>query len=229
MTMPLVISCPHAGTEIPPSLQPLYAVSQEDVVADGDVGAAEIYDFADEVASYVTTPIARVVVDMNRAEDDRRADGIVKTHTCWNVPVYKSPLPEETARLLIETYYRPYHDALSAAPPGNRLGVDCHTMAAEGPPIGPDPGKTRPWVCLSNGHDTTCSAETMASLAECFAESFGREIAINDPFVGGFIVRRHAAEMEWVQLELSRAPFMPNAEKRRRVLDALRKWCSLPR
>jgi len=33
---------------------------------------------------------------------------------------------------------------------GVMLGIDCHTMAAKGPPIGPDPGKERPLVCLSN-------------------------------------------------------------------------------
>ena len=46
-------------------------------------------------------------------------------------------------------------------------------------------------------------------------------MTINDPFRGGFITRSHAAEMPWVQLEMSRAPFASNAEKRQRMLRAL--------
>ena len=46
-------------------------------------------------------------------------------------------------------------------------------------------------------------------------------VTVNDPFRGGYITRSHAAEMPWVQLELSRGPFAANSEKRRRVLRAL--------
>lgn len=37
-----------------------------------------------------------------------------------------------------------------------------------------------------------------------------------------FVTRSHAAEMPWVQLDLSRAPFATNSDKRRRVLGALK-------
>ena len=34
---------------------------------------------------------------------------------------------------------------------------------------------------------------------------------------GGYITRTHAAEMPWIQIELSRSPFLSDGEKRRRV------------
>ncbi|MBL7144710.1 MAG: hypothetical protein ISS76_10795 [Phycisphaerae bacterium] len=40
------------------------------------------------MAAYITTDIARAIVDMNRAEHDRGQDGIVKTHTCYNAREY---------------------------------------------------------------------------------------------------------------------------------------------
>jgi hypothetical protein len=40
-------------------------------------------------------------------------------------------------------------------------------------------------------------------------------------FKGGFITRSHAAEIPWVQVELSRGPFMTSSERRRAVLFAL--------
>ena len=93
MKLPILMSVPHAGLQVPPEAAPCCCLTESEIIADGDDGAAEIYDLADHVAEYVTTGIARAIVDQNRAVDDRRADGVVKTHTCWNVPVYREPLP----------------------------------------------------------------------------------------------------------------------------------------
>jgi formiminoglutamase len=200
-------------------------LTQEQVVRDGDVGAAEVYSLSEEVEGFTAADIARAFVDPNRAEDDRGQDGVVKTHTCWNEPIYRSPLGEELVGQLLATYYHPYHARLTASSkPPIVLGIDCHTMAAHGPPVGPDPDQERPWVCLSSG-DGTCQRKWMDALTRSFDRAFDRAPAINEPFSGGYITRTHAAEMPWVQLELSRAPFMSLREKRECVLRALRDWC----
>jgi formiminoglutamase len=210
---------------IPEEAEPYCILTAEQIAEDGDVGAAEIYAFESEVEAFISTDIARAIVDLNRAEDDRRPDGVVKTHTCWNVPVYRELPPEDVVKRLLDLYYRPYHARLrELAETGVRLGVDLHTMAASGPPVGPDPGVERPWVCLSNAGGTTCPQEWIESLKSCFEEVFGPNVLINDPFKGGFITRSHATELPWLQLELSRGPFMSNAEKRRAVLHALTQW-----
>ena len=177
-------------------------------------------------SAYLSTDIARAIVDLNRAEDDRSPDGVVKTHTCWNVPVYREFLPDSLVEELLDRYYRPYHVRLrELSQSGVKLGVDLHTMASHGPPVGPDPGVERPWVCLSNGEGTTCPQEWFESLKACFEESFGTNVRLNDPFKGGFITCSHSAELPWLQVELSRAAFMTNIEKRQGVLAALRQWC----
>ena len=103
----------------------------------------------------------------------RRKDGVVKTHTCWDVPVYRSAPTEQLVQTLLATYHRPYHERLARlAEPALLLAVDCHTMAAFGPPVGPDPGVERPWVCLSNA-DGTCPSEWMQELKTCFELAFG--------------------------------------------------------
>jgi len=224
--LPLLVSVPHAGLLVPPEIEPLCLLTPEQIVTDGDEQAAEIYDFEEHVEARLTTDVARAIVDLNRAEDDRRKDGVVKTHTCWDVPVYRAPLSEDRVESLLARYHRPYHARLAElAGSGARLGVDCHTMAASGPPVGPDPGVERPWVCLSHA-DGTCPQAWLDSMARCLEAAFGRPPSINRPFRGGFIIRSHAAEMPWMQLELSRAPFMSPAEKRERVLRALRAWCA---
>ena len=226
MKLPVLISVPHAGLEIPTEVKDLCILGKQDIIKDGDEGAAEIYlPLKKEVSAIVTTDVARAIIDMNRSEDDRRKDGIIKTHTCWNVPVYGRFPSEENIKRLILKYHRPYHSDLSRLVRGARLGVDCHTMAAEGPPVGPDPGVRRPRICLSNG-DGTCPWEWMKSLAECFKKVFKTEIAINQPFKGGYIIRSHARELPWVQVELSREDFLSNKGKSEAVLQALADWCN---
>ena len=114
----------------------------------------------------MTTVAARAIVDMNRAENDRGKDGVVKTHTCWDVQVYREFPCEEIVSELIETFYKPYHASLTQHAKHVQCGIDCHTMAAQGPPIGPDAGRERPVICISNA-DGTCPKEWITSLADC--------------------------------------------------------------
>ncbi|WP_419554911.1 N-formylglutamate amidohydrolase [Candidatus Poriferisodalis sp.] len=115
---------------------------------------------------------------------------VVKTHTCWKVPVYRRPLSESEVERLLGAYHSPYHDQLSELGRSGRwpLGVDCHTMAASGPPVGPDHGKERPWICLSNG-DGTCPRTWIEGMRACFAELVDGPVNVNDPFRGGYITR----------------------------------------
>jgi N-formylglutamate deformylase len=222
MTLPLLISVPHAGLQVPPLAAPYCVLTPQQIAEDGDEGAAEIYDIENEVEAFVTTAVARAIVDLNRAEDDRRKDGVVKTHTCWDIPVYDAFPPADVVESLLETYHRPYHARLSelASTSGAQLGVDCHTMLAVGPPVSPDQGAERPWVCLSNA-DGTCPQEWVEGLRRSFEQLLGNHVRINYPFRGGYITRVHSKEMPWVQLELSRALFLSNREKRDLVLEAL--------
>ncbi|GAB4372656.1 MAG: N-formylglutamate deformylase [Acidobacteriota bacterium] len=227
MSLPLLLSVPHAGLGVPPRLAGRCLLTPEQIARDGDEGAREIYDLGREVREFVSTDIARCVIDMNRAEDDFRADGVVKTHTCWGERVWDEPLTAEEIRWLITSWHRPYHRRLTELGRGNVvLAVDCHTMAAVGPPIGPDPGKRRPAVCLGCG-DGTAPEGWMRDLVRVFTEVFGPDVRVNDPFAGGYITRSHAREMPWVQLELARVREPAYDTQRAMVLEALRRWCEL--
>jgi formiminoglutamase len=226
--LPLLISVPHAGLAVPPEVAGINMLTPQEIAEDGDEGAAEIYSLLkDKVAHFVTADIARAFVDLNRAADDFSRDGVVKTHTCWDVPVYHEPLAAMLIETLLEKYYRPYHARLSKlANQGVKLAIDCHTMAAIGPPVGPDAGAERPVICLGNINGKSCPSKWIEGLQKCFAEEFDGQVAVNEPFAGGFITRSHCQEMPWIQLELSRAPYASSAEKGRRVSVALEKWCS---
>ncbi len=152
MKLPLLISVPHAGLRVPAEVASYCSLTPQQIVEDSDEGAAEIYDIGSEVEACLTTDVARSIVDLNRAVDDRRPDGVVKTHTCWEAPVYETFPPDDVVEALLSRYHRPYHAALTQlARRGVRCGIDCHTMLAKGPPIGPGPrsrtplGLLEPW------------------------------------------------------------------------------------
>ncbi len=225
MKLPFLISVPHAGLRVPSEVKKLCQLTKEEIIEDGDKGAADIYyPLKNNVKGFVTTDVARVIIDMNRAEEDRRKDGVIKTHTCWDVPVYRTFPSEEIINTMFEKYYRPYHAKLRKISKKVLLGIDCHTMAAFGPPVGSDSDMRRPPICISNA-DGTCSQELMKSLTSCFEEFFKVKVSVNYPFTGGYIIKSHSHEIPWVQLEFSRADFMSNNEKSDRLLKALINWC----
>jgi formiminoglutamase len=223
--LPLLISVPHAGLAVPDEVAGLNLLSPAQIAADGDAGAEAIYAaLAPHVAHFVSSEVGRAFVDLNRAEQDLSKDGVVKTHTCWDEPVYREALSPVVVEALLVRWHRPYHQKLSAlAGTGVVLGVDCHTMAAAGPPVGPDTGMPRPQVCIGDG-DGACPRDWAEGLVACFRRHFDGEVTRNRPFSGGHIVRAHGAELPWVMLELSRAPFASDAEKGRRVRAALTDW-----
>ena len=224
MRLPFLLSVPHAGWKIPPEVEDICVLSQKEILEDGDVGAEEIYyPVRDRVAAFVTTDIGRAIVDLNRADDDFRKDGVIKTHTCWEVPVYRTGPSKDLIERLLEKYYHPFHMQLASLASKVKLGIDAHTMAAFGPPVGPDPGKERPPVCISNA-GFTCPQTWLESLAACLEESSGLPVSINTPFQGGYIVRSHSAEIPWIQVEYSRAPFLINEQKSKALLRALSDW-----
>jgi N-formylglutamate deformylase len=226
-TLPLAISNPHAGLNVPEIVRPLCRLTPQEIAEDGDEGAAAIYDpLRRHVTAFASSTLARAIVDLNREEADRSRDGVIKTHTCWNVPVYHRPPSSDQVEQLLREYHRPYHAELSRfAMADVILAVDCHTMAAAAPPMAPDPGRKRPPVCLGDLGGRSLPSTSMNRLASSFSEAFRCAVAINKPFAGGHITHRHHTEMPWVQLELSRAAFLDPEEKSRRVLQALRRFC----
>ncbi len=227
MKLPFLVSVPHSGQRIPQEVQDTCILTPEQIYEDGDWGAAEIYFGLEKSAeAFISSDVARAIVDLNRAADDFRKDGIIKTHTCYDIPVYKEFPSQKLIEQLLAAYYHPYHLKLEQlAEKGNvKVGIDCHTMAAVGPPVGPDAGRMRPLVCISNA-DGTCPNEWLKKLTESFQKVFTQElVTINDPFKGGYIIRTHSTKLPWLQVELSRTEHISNREKRDGVIEALNDW-----
>ncbi len=213
---PVLISIPHGGTKIPEEILDRVCISKKDLFEDGDAFTREIYGIKDEVLALIETDIARAFIDLNRETSDRppnNPDGIVKTKTCHDQPIYFPGLflDESIIEALIQKYYEPYHknirDLLNIYTE-IQLALDCHTMEPVGPSISPDEGKERPLICLGNNYGNSCPNEWVEKLAECFQESFHLkegEVKINEPFAGGYITRNYGNDpIPWIQIEMNR-------------------------
>ncbi|UCE05879.1 MAG: N-formylglutamate amidohydrolase [bacterium] len=227
--LPVLISVPHGGDQIPPELDGKVALTQNEIFEDGDALTREIYNFKHEVIAYLDTPIARAFVDLNRGTHKRPPqypDGVVKTETVNKIPVYKpGQYPNESLiETLLKNYYFPYHDVLDALQTNKNimLALDCHSMLAKSPPISPNPDQERPLICLSNrgdkkgypmkqGASVTCPPEFIQLLAKCFQKIFTKDgkIKINEPFSGGYIIQSHSkGNIPWIQVEINRKLYL---------------------
>ncbi len=236
MKSPILVSIPHGGRNVAPEIGDRWALSARDALHDGDPFTDLIYDFEDRARAQIVMQYYRAVVDVNRAPDDiapENPDGVIKSHTCWNVPVYKpGALPDdELKKTLLDRYYYPYHEKLERCLHDSelRLAVDCHSMAAVSPPIEDDAGTTRPLFCLGNLGDErgevetvfgwiTCDPSVMRFMAEELASIFRHEdleveppavVTMNVPFNGGYITRTFGDRgIPLVQIEMSRALYL---------------------
>jgi len=217
---PVLLSIPHGGTEVPEEIRDRAIISSKDLFEDSDAFTQEIYGLGNEVLAQVQSKVARVFVDMNRAEDDRppgNPDGAVKTQTCHGKTVYRpgQELDDVWTRKILDAYFFPYHQSIANAVAEHtelQLALDCHSMEKIAPAISPDPGQSRPLICLGNNHGKSCPQNTAEKLAVCFREAFDledKDVVLNRPFAGGYITRTYGrGDLPWVQVEMNRSLYL---------------------
>jgi N-formylglutamate deformylase len=222
---PFLISVPHGGTEVPDPVRPLLLLGDEELRFYCDPSTRVVFGYKDRVAAYIDTSVSRMVVDLNRPPLPlplRDPDGIIKLQTIDGKEVYRSGLVPDMHLIhnLLMTWYFPYHQRIDELIDRHpvRIAFDCHSMLPYGSKSQTDAGKARPLICLGNNGDrqgrvkkgsiATCSEEWMSTLAGIFKDefSFDKEVAINNPFSGGFISNAHYWHkgVPWIQIEINR-------------------------
>jgi len=228
---PFLISVPHGGIEIPEVVRPLLVLEEDELRYYCDPSTRVVFGFEDRVVAYIDTPISRMVVDLNRPPLPlplRDPDGIIKVRTIDGREVYRhGQVPDmRLIHQLLKTHYFPFHQRIDELIDWQpvRIAFDCHSMLPFGSTFQKDAGKVRPLICLGNNGDrqgrakkgsiATCSAECITALANTFREEFsvGKEVAINNPFSGGFISNAHYWHkgIPWIQIEINRLLYEPD-------------------
>ena len=233
--LPLVLDSPHSGTHYPADFEHLPPRSVVRRAEDTHVEA--LYAAApDAGATLVEALFPRAYIDPNRHVSDldpavvdepwpgplnpsRKTElgiGLVWRLAHGGQPMYARPLPVAEIERRIALYYEPYHAALSDAIEAchRRFGavwhLDCHSMPAVGDAMSDDPGRARADFVLGDRDATTCEPEFTRFVAATLS-GMGYEVAINDPYKGVEIVRRHGRPAERrhsLQIEVNRRLYM---------------------
>lgn len=225
--LPIVISIPHGGIEIPVYMKDNLILDQLSLMYDGDTWTEHLYHFEARVLHTALMPVARAVLDVNRLKSflpPHEQDGVVKTISTLNTPVWKRPLSVLDVEMLIKDYYDPYYQGLIEQTKRLKplLGLDCHSMLATDPFDQSQP--KRPLFCISNrgGFDgefldepITAPAAYMQAFKHQLEAVFGfGTVQINQPFKGGALIQQmHAlTNIPWIQLEINRQLYVPDKE-----------------
>jgi len=214
-TAPLIVSLPHTGTEIPPSLEQRL-VSPWLARKDADWWIERLYDFAESLdATIVHTAISRTVIDVNRDPSGVSLyPGQATTELCPSTtfdgePLYrgKAPDADEIASRRAQ-YFTPYHNALAAEIARLRgrhphvVLYDCHSIRSVIPRLFEG---TLPDMNIGTHSGQSCDPALTAAIAGLAAQSrFGH--VVNGRFKGGFITRNYGRPGEGVhavQMELA--------------------------
>ena len=225
-TAPLLISLPHDGSAIPDALA-AWMTPEARSAPDTDWHVSRLYAFAHELGASVLVPhYSRYVIDLNRPPDDvslypgQNTTGLCPTVRFSGDPVYlpgEEPTPDEID-VRIETYWRPYHDALRDELDRLRAVHD-RVLLWEGHSIrGSDlpflfEGRL-PDLNLGTANGASCSPALQAKLEAALSAQSGYDWIANGRFKGGHITRHYgdpARGIDAVQLEISQRNYMDEA------------------
>ena len=223
-TLPLLISIPHLGTELPPAfaaqMQATAAITQ-----DTDWHLNRLYAFARTMgASVLQARVSRYVIDLNRPPSGeslypgQTTTGLCPTETFHGEPLYPAGAEPDAAEQerRLNTYWRPYHDALQQelarlkALHGAVLLWDAHSIAGELPRL--FEGQL-PDLNLGSNSGQSCAAALMDSVA-AVAQSSSFSHVVNGRFKGGYITRHYGQptqNVHAIQLEMRQALYMDEA------------------
>jgi N-formylglutamate amidohydrolase len=237
---PLVLDSPHSGEDYPADFD--CAVPRELLRQAEDTHVARLWRGAlAHGATLVEANFPRAWIDPNRGLEDidpalfaagetwpgpvkltrktGQGIGLVWRLARGGAPMYARGLSVAEVERRIDRCWRPYHDALARALDerhaefGAVWHVNCHSMPAVGDAWSDDPGRERADVVLGDRDGTTCDAAFTRLVGELFAAR-GYSVAVNDPYKGVEIVRKHGRPAERrhsLQIELKRTLYMDEA------------------
>ena len=221
-TLPLLVSFPHAGTEIPPDLA-ARMTPEALQLADVDWHLPQLYAFAQAMgASTLAARFARHVIDLNRPPEDtslypgQDVTGLLPRDTFRKQPLYRDGLAPDAAEVERRraTYWQPYHDALRGelerlrARHGSVVLWDAHSIASVMPRF--FDGRL-PDLNLGTADGAAC-APALQAAAEAVLGAQSRFTQVtNGRFKGGHITRHYGrpeAGIHALQLEQCQSTYM---------------------
>lgn len=221
-TLPLLVSMPHVGTDIPDDIAASFAPAAS-VKTDTDWHLVRLYDFlAGMGASTLAARWSRYVIDLNRPPENTNlypgqdTTGLCPVDTFGRDPLYPAggaPSEAEVQRRL-RLYWQPYHGQLRAeldrllAIHGTVVLWDAHSIASHVPRF--FEGKL-PDLNFGTADGASCAAGMTDAIATLAQGHGGFTVAVNGRFKGGHITRHYGKpgnHVHAIQLEMCQSTYM---------------------
>lgn len=221
-TIPLLLSMPHNGVEIPDSIKSL--MTEEGVSSlDSDHFQLELYQFAEDIGAHIIAPKwSRYVIDLNRPIDgsilykNQSTTELCPLKTFLGKPIYKEgvSIKSEEIEKRTEQYWKPYHkkirNILNQMKTEFGYGVlyEAHSIEGVLPRLfdGELPDLN---IGTNSGLSTHSVMEEAIKSVLSAQDNF--EYVLNGRFKGGFITRNYGNPQEniyAVQMELTKNNYM---------------------
>jgi N-formylglutamate deformylase len=220
--LPLLVSMPHTGTDVPADLAPRMTPAGRRL-ADTDWHLPRLYDFLQDLGANLLVAIhSRYVIDLNRDPAGAALyPGLDNTELCplttfAREPIWRDGQSPDAAEVAarVAGYWQPYHDKLAAtlaeikARHGYALLFDAHSIKSELPRF--FPGRL-PEINLGTADQTSADPALGESLLDVARGFPAYASVLNARYKGGIITRRYgrpAEQVHAVQLELAWRAYM---------------------
>jgi N-formylglutamate deformylase len=211
---PVIATIPHSGRWLPASVASAMYSRHAAWLKNTDWYLDLVYEFLPELGvTTIAAPFSRYVCDVNRdpsaSTPGQFFTSAVPIFTDTDEPVYANPPNAEQANERIQQFHAPFHDAIasqlqeSVASFGKAWLLDLHSFMG--------PGSHD--ICIGNANGLSASVSLLQAIGGKF-EDQGFIVRCNEPFSGGYIVRKHAnpPTIESILIEL-RYPNYLNCDK----------------
>lgn len=228
--LPIVVCCPHVGTEIPDDIKKIMVPQIAEQTADTDWFIHELYGFAAEIGiTMIKANFSRYVIDLNRDPggkslygDQRQQTALVPLRTFSGQAIYLTDelMPAEIERRRVR-YFSPYHAAIHDIIKNLRtahqhvLFFDAHSIKRVVSSIRTNPF---PDFIIGDNQGKTADQRLAQAALSSLQKTKGYSVAYNDPFMGGYLTRsigRPAAGVHALQLEMSQDLYMNEGDNSR--------------
>jgi len=200
--MKMIRHIPHDSTNIPDDYRGQFTLT-DTALADEILTMTDSHTlalFGSGTASDVVCPVSRLLVDVERFEDDAQESmvaqgmGVLYNRTHDQMPLRRDISIEEREALLVK-YYRPHHkllqekvdDALNEE--GLVLIIDCHSFPLKQLPYEIGGKGHRPEICI--GTDPFHTPTKLRDFAVDGFEKAGFSVDVDQPFAGALTPLKH--------------------------------------
>ncbi|WP_141731268.1 N-formylglutamate amidohydrolase [Oligoflexus tunisiensis] len=231
---PIIVSVPHAGTEVPDEVAQTLRPDILKQLPDTDWFVPELYAFCTSLGiPMIHARLSRYVVDLNRPmegpalyTDQRRQTDAMPLTTFDGVELYEADRRPDAAERerRARLYYQPYHAAVQQLLLNTQkkfkhvLLFDAHSIRRSVPSLAKDPFAD---MIVGDREGASADHRLSETLLRVLKNS-PYQITYNQPFKGGQITRAFgnpANRVHALQLEMSQDVYMNEARSR---LDAVK-------